>query len=600
MKVQMTLENQAYYNRLFNEMTSYCAELTDNMKENLGLTQLPSEISDLATYYKWLNQMRGIDNYDLFRVPVEEEEGYFEIDLNSRAITVPSVLKEGNVVIRSSSFKENGIGVQGDQAAEIIYFRCARFFDDMDLSLCQENPSNPEGIQGACWIQWKHSEDTTAHVSLAYNFDVDPQNIIFGWVLGDEITERSGDIEFSVRFVQWDPTDLANVAQDDPHNLSYSLSTLSAKCKIHSSLSALYDLADYKVEKNLNSVVAKRKIYSGIYQTAFGAYPVILSTGDLPLSADLRDYVDEAAGTTEKGVYHYYITAYSPDNGDLAATWFQDIYGDTEQHVVVQDDSRVTVSEPDANGNVVFGFTADAAGSYYAVISNTNKTNGTIRTTTSNGSIIDHASNFTLDEAILPKAYCVDGTVFRVTPIGANGIAEGVAQNEYNGVSYQWYIRKTTGEAGKYHEREVIAGATSAEFIPYNAEAATQLDGIIDCEVTNKRNKDTLMVKSNSTCELRAEPTAPVFTIALDGNKNVAADLSNEPDKRDLYYNWMCFEAPHLSSNDAVYAPWKIANSGLKSGQTITVSCKLTRKIWAGTNLEREAYDTKIAEIIVP
>lgn len=111
MKVQMTLENKAYYDRLFKAMTDYCATLNDELKASYGLASMPSEIKTLTTYYEWLNKMRGIDNYDLFRVPVEEQEGYFEIDLNTRAISVPSALKDGNVVIRSSSFKENGVGV---------------------------------------------------------------------------------------------------------------------------------------------------------------------------------------------------------------------------------------------------------------------------------------------------------------------------------------------------------------------------------------------------------------------------------------------------------------------------------------------------------
>ena len=171
------------------------------------------------------------------------------------------------------------------------------------------------------------------------------------------------------------------------------------------------------VEKHLNSVVQKRKIYSGIYQTAFGAYPVILSDGDLPLSANLQDYEGETyedEDGNKLGAYHYYVTAYSPDGGTLSATWFQDIYGDDEEHVQVLDPEGklITVVKPEEgspNGNYTFGFVANKAGSYYAVISNTNPENGTIRNVQSNGSIIEHASEFTLKfvcNSILFKKVC--------------------------------------------------------------------------------------------------------------------------------------------------------------------------------------------------
>ena len=620
MKVQMTLENKAYYDRLFKAMTDYCATLTDELKANYGLVSMPSEIKNLTTYYEWLDKMRGIENYDLFRVPVEEQEGFFEIDLNTRTIAVPSALKDGNVVIRPSSFKENGIGVQGDHAAEIIYFRCARFFDDMDLSLCRDNVNNPKGTQGACWIQWKRQGESEIHLSLAYNFDINMASdedisndtLIFGWILDDKATAVAGDLEFSVRFVQWDPTAPTNVGRDDPQELTYSLTTLSAKCKVHPSLSAEYNLGEIEVEKNLNSVVQKRKIYSGIYETAFGAYPVILSTGDLPLSANLQDYEDETYVDEEGnkiGAYHYYVTAYSPDNGTLSATWFQDIYGDNEEHVQVLDPEGklLTVSEPELpGGNYTFGFTAHKAGSYYAVISNTNPS-GTIRNTHSNGSTIEHASEFTLVENILPKAYIKEGTEFRVTPNGANGISESAPENDYNGVTYQWYIQETTGQPGEYDVRKPIEGATEAQFVPmaYLAEHPTaKLDGLLDCEATNMRNSDTLTIKSDSICELRAPATKPVFSLLEDKDENgktktVILDLSQETDMRDLTYNWKNF-ATNDVGNGLTYAPWAVPGSKFEHNQKVTVMCQVVRKIWPNTELATEVSHTEYIDITVP
>ena len=49
------------------------------------------------------------------------DEGLFEIDANSRKINIPA------------EFSRNGVGVQGDELAEIIYFSIDRYFDTTDL-----------------------------------------------------------------------------------------------------------------------------------------------------------------------------------------------------------------------------------------------------------------------------------------------------------------------------------------------------------------------------------------------------------------------------------------------------------------------------------
>ena len=55
-------------------------------------------------------------------LPLDEEP--FEIDANKRTITVPI------------HFKSSGVSVVGDEIAETVFFRIARFFDAMDLETC--------------------------------------------------------------------------------------------------------------------------------------------------------------------------------------------------------------------------------------------------------------------------------------------------------------------------------------------------------------------------------------------------------------------------------------------------------------------------------
>ena len=87
------------------------------------------------------------------------DEETFDIDANSRTITVPP------------SFK-HGVGVKGDQVAEIIYFKIDRYFDATDL--------NTQNI----YIEWENAKGEQG-LSKEYVRDIttDPDHIIFGWPL---------------------------------------------------------------------------------------------------------------------------------------------------------------------------------------------------------------------------------------------------------------------------------------------------------------------------------------------------------------------------------------------------------------------------------
>ena len=72
------------------------------------------QITSLDEYFSYIEDLNHI-NRKYTILPLDEEP--FVIDANTRTITVPK------------SFKTNGISVQGDEAAETIYFIIDRFFD---------------------------------------------------------------------------------------------------------------------------------------------------------------------------------------------------------------------------------------------------------------------------------------------------------------------------------------------------------------------------------------------------------------------------------------------------------------------------------------
>lgn len=141
-------------------------------------------IASLNEYFQHIVELAGLaigegrsgsDPYFL-RVPLDEP--FFEINANTRGITVPGELSQ--------------VGIIGDKLAEVVFFRIDRYFDAVDL--------NTRDI----YIEWE-LPDGTKGISRDYLRDVQSEKdkIIFGWVIGDELTQQVGTIRFAVRFVEW-------------------------------------------------------------------------------------------------------------------------------------------------------------------------------------------------------------------------------------------------------------------------------------------------------------------------------------------------------------------------------------------------------------
>lgn len=165
---------------LYVQTPEGCAEGYDPM---MGITTLEE-------YFSWLKTLTDHSKDRKYTVlPLGEE--VFDINANTRAITVPV------------NYKKNGVGVQGDDLAEVLYFRIDRYFDYMDFNntdifIQWETPKAKDGTV----VKW---------VSPAYIRDIEsePGKLIFGWALSDDITAQAGALKFSVRFFQWTDADAA-------------------------------------------------------------------------------------------------------------------------------------------------------------------------------------------------------------------------------------------------------------------------------------------------------------------------------------------------------------------------------------------------------
>lgn len=179
----------------------------ETSKEITSLNEYFQHINDLAQFAIGTGRS-GSDPYFL-RLPLDEP--FLEINANTRAITVPSQLRQ--------------IGVRGDKYAEVVFFKIDRYFDAVDLATRH------------IYIEW---EDAAGKKGVSRDFLKDTQSekdkIIFGWIIGDELTEAVGNIKFAVRFVEWTNREDSSVAPAEGRGLEYSFSSLPAQMTIVDSL----------------------------------------------------------------------------------------------------------------------------------------------------------------------------------------------------------------------------------------------------------------------------------------------------------------------------------------------------------------------------
>ena len=180
--------------------------------EPIEVAETINSLEELFQYMSFITNDKDACIYT--RLPLDEEP--FFIDADSRQITVPK------------DFATNGVSVQGDEVAEILFFKVNRFFDATDLNTCE------------IFIQWKSSEtdqygNFKQGVSRPWIQDItsEPGYLIFGWPISSAITKAAGTVTFSVRFYRLDR---------GTNQLLYSFSTLDQTVTIKPALD--YDLTN--------------------------------------------------------------------------------------------------------------------------------------------------------------------------------------------------------------------------------------------------------------------------------------------------------------------------------------------------------------------
>lgn len=185
---------------------SIYSDIFADIKKNTGieiqkLEDLFGQLNTIATQY-----FAEENNWDPKFLKLPAEEPTFNIDANSRKIEIPG------------EFKSNGLSVQGDNLAETVFFKIARYFDYMDLSTCDIS------------INWKMGTETGKTKNFILSTNIEPGYIIFGWPVDSTITKKNGSLSFAVEFSK------TGKDENNEEIKTYSFNTLAATINIKEGL----------------------------------------------------------------------------------------------------------------------------------------------------------------------------------------------------------------------------------------------------------------------------------------------------------------------------------------------------------------------------
>lgn len=469
------------------------------------------DITSLDEYFSYIEELNRINRrYTI--LPLDEE--VFTINANTRQITVPP------------SFAQNGIGVQGDEIAEIVYFKINRFFDNIDL--------NTKNI----YIQWRSAAtdeqgNAIEGVSVPWVIDIEsePGYIIFGWPLSSKITQKAGNIQFAVRFYEY---------SEITETLTYSLSTLTQTATIKPALdfdlpSIILDRNHAKIDDSTNLIDTRFENTQLGGATTKAEAPVFIL--DLPETINLDENPDDNNFRTKDKALD--VMAVSRDGGQISYIW-KKYHLTTDArldvvHVITMKSVDITAEDFVKEDGVLF-YQKDTDGETYILYSGTFGPEAA--ETLPNGGVFNKFSTGTINgvgryvvmatNRVRQSTAIANSTVCTVpyplspvidTNLPASAILDGeefdttltlaASTQDAGKLTYQW-LKKAPGETG-YAPIENGKGAQL--FIDGEGEKSAENGGVGDgyykVLITNNLNKENITIESDP-CRVTHAASTPV------------------------------------------------------------------------------------------
>lgn len=250
MITKITDENRQSYNERF-----------DLLNEKLSQAGFSYQIKNIPSLFANLNEIASKQENGQYVISPEYyamlpvDEPFFEINANTRIITVPE------------AFKKNGISIQNDHLAEVVYFKIDRYFDRNDLA----NDTN-------IYIDWKMGSTEGRSIALWPTTAIDNGYIIFGWGIDQRLTTTKGTIQFAVRIESDD--------KDGDTGPDLIFNTLVASVNINAGININTKAEDFEVI-NVEDSIRARFLNSSYTPESFEPLRALAwgVDGDLPTTA---------------------------------------------------------------------------------------------------------------------------------------------------------------------------------------------------------------------------------------------------------------------------------------------------------------------------
>lgn len=174
-------------------------------------------ITTAEDYYGLLYKVQD-QNAPSTSVLLPSDEPVYEIDLNARTVEAPTF-----------------VSVSKDHFSEILYFKCPRYFDNVDLSTTVGIVEYVNAKGDAFFYPIPFYDTTTLST---YNPDTKEEEpyILFPWAVDGGATASAGTLTFAIRFYK---------LSEGGKTLQYNLSTLPSTTQVLQGLSSELDYSEY-------------------------------------------------------------------------------------------------------------------------------------------------------------------------------------------------------------------------------------------------------------------------------------------------------------------------------------------------------------------
>lgn len=213
-------------------------------------------ITSLQEYYRLLYMIQD-ENAPEVAVLMPGDEPILKIDLETRKIDAPEYLS-----------------VTTDHRSETVFFKVARYFDNVDLSSmsCVIQFINANGESGIYVVPFY---DTSAT-----HEDVSEDEMLIPWVIEGKVTEAAGTVSYAVQFFR--------VAESGTR-YTYNLNTLPAQSKVLEGnkfdYAAVVEAIEEGMSKTLDELAANEKIdFTFVNSNLASAYAALINKMD-----DIKD-----------------------------------------------------------------------------------------------------------------------------------------------------------------------------------------------------------------------------------------------------------------------------------------------------------------------